>query len=108
MEYVDWWSVLLSFSLVIVLLLGTLWGLKHFGRFQAKKDKGDSFINVLDTKILAPRQRAVVIEIDDQRFFIGISSNGLHRLGQWQKPTNISFEETLDRIDDENIESGHS
>lgn len=105
MEYIDWWSVFLSFALVILLLVGTLWGLKRFGGFQSKRSQSSSLIKILDTKIFALRQQAVVVEIDDQRFLIGISSNGLTRLGQWQKPTNKTFEETLNGVEGDTVES---
>ena len=108
MEYIDWWSVSLSFALVIILLISTLWGLKRFGGLQTKRQQDTSFIRVLDTKTLAPRQQAIVMEIDNQRFLIGISSNGPQRLGQWQKPKKKSFEETLDVVQGDSIDSTSS
>ena len=91
-----------------MLLLGTLWGLKRYGGLQARRDQDDSFIKVLDKKVLAPRQQAAVIEVDDQRFLIGIGSHGLQRLGQWKKPLIKSFEETLDDVDNDIVDSNPS
>ena len=102
MEYIDWVSFISSFVLVIVLLGGTLWGLKRFGRMQLQKATGDAKLAIIDQVSVGTRQRIVLIETDGQRMLVGVTPHSISGLGQWPttKASDLSFQETVNRIEE--------
>ena len=102
MEYVDWASFAASFGLVIGLILVTLWGFKRYGQMQFPKKHGDAAIQVVESHVMGPRQRIVLIHCDNQRILVGLSPQGFAHLGQWTSdatPPDHSFAETLKAVD---------
>ena len=95
MEYVDWFSFVFSFLLVIALLGATLWGLKRFGRMQLQNQSGKASIRLIDSISLGARQRIVLIESDNQRFLVGVSAQTMTGLGQWPKDRAPEFSDML-------------
>ena len=95
MEYVDWFSFVLSFLLVIALLGATLWGLKRFGRMQLQNQSGQASIKLIDSFSLGARQRIILVESDDQRVLVGISPQSITGLGQWPRDRAPEFSDVL-------------
>jgi flagellar protein FliO/FliZ len=94
-EYVDWVSFVLSFLLVIALLAATLWGLRRFGRMQLQNQSGQASIKLIDSFSLGARQRIILVESDDQRILVGVSSQTMTGLGQWPKDRAPEFPDLL-------------
>ena len=112
MEYVDWLSFASSFLLVIVLLGGTLWGLKRFGRMQLQGRPGRSSLKILQSISVGARQRIVLVEVENQRMLLGITPQSISGLGQWHDNSKVKvpadFKSTLDEVSEEPEEEPRS
>ncbi len=95
MEYVDWLSLVSSFLLVIILLGGTLWGLKRFGRIQLQGKSGQTAISLIDSLSVGARQRIILVEADGQRMLIGVTPQSITGLGQWPSSQAPDFTKAL-------------
>ena len=75
----QWLSLAVSFALVLVLLLGTLWVLRRIGAAGLRPQAGKRMA-IVESLWLGNRQRVVLLKIDDREVLIGISAQGIHRL----------------------------
>ena len=75
----QWLSLIASFALVLVLLLGTLWVLRRIGATGLRAQSGRR-LSVVESLWLGNRQRVVLLRVDDREILLGISAQGINRL----------------------------
>jgi flagellar protein FliO/FliZ len=75
----QWLSLVVSFALVLVLLLGTLWVLRRIGAAGLRPQAGRR-LAIIESLWLGNRQRVVLLKVDGRELLIGISAQGIHRL----------------------------
>jgi flagellar protein FliO/FliZ len=75
----QWLSLIVSFALVLVLLLGTLWVLRRIGAAGLRPQAGRR-LAIVESLWLGNRQRVVLLKVDERELLIGISAQGIHRL----------------------------
>jgi flagellar protein FliO/FliZ len=75
----QWLSLIVSFALVLVLLLGTLWVLRRIGAAGLRPQAGRR-LAIVESLWLGNRQRVVLLKVDERELLIGISAQGIHRI----------------------------
>jgi len=75
----QWLSLVASFALVLVLLLGTLWVLRRIGAAGLRSQAGRRLV-VVESLWLGNRQRVVLLRVDDREVLLGVSAQGISRL----------------------------
>lgn len=75
----QWLSLIASFALVLVLLLGTLWVLRRIGAAGLRSQAGRRLV-VVESLWLGNRQRVVLLRVDSREILLGISNQGITRL----------------------------
>jgi len=75
----QWLSLILSFALVLVLLLGTLWVLRRIGAAGLRPQAGRR-LAIVESLWLGNRQRVVLLRVDQREILVGISAQGMTRL----------------------------
>jgi len=75
----QWLSLIASFALVLVLLLGTLWVLRRIGASGLRAQSGRR-LAVVESLWLGNRQRVVLIRVDQREILLGVSAQGISRL----------------------------
>ena len=75
----QWLSLIASFALVLVLLLGTLWVLRRIGAAGLRPQAGRRLV-VVESLWLGNRQRVVLLRVDSREILLGISHQGITRL----------------------------
>ncbi len=75
----QWLSLIASFALVLVLLLGTLWVLRRIGAAGLRPQAGRRLV-VVESLWLGNRQRVVLLRVDRREILLGISNQGITRL----------------------------
>ncbi len=71
-------QVIVGSIVVISLLLVFLWGLNRLSRRTASR--GDRRIQVLEAHTLGPKQKLLLIRLDEQEVLVGISASGISAL----------------------------
>ncbi len=75
----QWLSLVASFALVLVLLLGTLWVLRRIGASGLRAQSGRR-LAVVESLWLGNRQRVVLVRVDQREILLGVSAQGVTRL----------------------------
>lgn len=75
----QWLSLIASFALVLILLLGTLWVLRRIGAAGLRPQAGRRLV-VVESLWLGNRQRVVLLRVDSREILLGISHQGITRL----------------------------
>lgn len=75
----QWLSLIASFALVLVLLLGTLWVLRRIGAAGLRPQSGRR-LAIVESLWVGNRQRIVLLRVDDTEILVGISAQGITRL----------------------------
>jgi flagellar protein FliO/FliZ len=75
----QWLSLIASFAMVLVLLLGTLWVLRRIGAAGLRPQAGRRLV-VVESLWLGNRQRVVLLRVDSREVLLGISNQGITRL----------------------------
>ena len=75
----QWLSLIASFALVLVLLLGTLWVLRRIGAAGLRPQSGRR-LAIVESLWVGNRQRIVLLRVDDSEVLVGISAQGITRL----------------------------
>ncbi|MBM3406256.1 MAG: flagellar biosynthetic protein FliO [Betaproteobacteria bacterium] len=75
----QWLSLIASFALVLVLLLGTLWVLRRIGAAGLRPQSGRR-LAIVESLWVGNRQRIVLLRVDDTEVLVGISAQGITRL----------------------------
>jgi flagellar protein FliO/FliZ len=87
----QWLSLVASFALVLVLLLGTLWVLRRIGAAGLRSQSGRR-LAIVESLWVGNRQRIVLLRVDDTEVLVGISAQGITRLdaGSPSKAENLT------------------
>ncbi len=87
----QWLSLVASFALVLVLLLGTLWVLRRIGAAGLRPQSGRR-LAIVESLWVGNRQRIVLLRVDNTEVLVGISAQGITRLdaGSPSKAENFS------------------
>lgn len=75
----QWFSLIASFALVLVLLLATLWVLRKIGAAGLRSNSGRR-LSIVDSLWLGNRQRVVLLRVDGREILLGVSAQGISRL----------------------------
>ncbi|UVW35150.1 flagellar biosynthetic protein FliO [SAR92 clade bacterium H455] len=77
----EWLSMMSSLAVVLVLLGATLFGLKKMGLSRTKDATKN--LNVSEVHNLGPRQKLIVITINNEQVLLGVTPQAINRLGNW-------------------------
>jgi flagellar protein FliO/FliZ len=78
----EWLSMMSSLAVVLALLAVTLFGLKKMGLSSAK-DLSKK-LQVGEVHNLGPRQKLIVVTINNEQILLGVTPQAINRLGNWQ------------------------
>lgn len=91
MSWTEWLTMTGSFLFVIVLLIATLFLLKRLGsNYPVGATKR---IKIVDVQSLGARQKILLVAVRGQEILIGVSPQGITRLGEWQQDDSQLDEE---------------
>ena len=68
-----------SLVLVVAVLLGALYAVKRWGHWM-KKSTGNEWIHVLAQHSFGPKHHLLVVRVQDEKFLVGVSPQGMHAL----------------------------
>jgi flagellar protein FliO/FliZ len=77
----EWLSMMASLAVVLVLLAATLFGLKKMGMTNAANSTKK--IHVREVHNLGPRQKLMVVRINNEDVLLGVTPQAINRLGNW-------------------------
>jgi len=98
----DWLSMMSSLAVVLVLLAATLFGLKKMG-LSSTKDATKK-LNVSEVHNLGPRQKLIVVTINNEQVLLGVTPQAINRLGSWpeqQTADDLDQSSEIDQIEPE-------
>ncbi|MBP8148348.1 MAG: flagellar biosynthetic protein FliO [Limnohabitans sp.] len=81
--FVDWLQYLLSFALVIGLLLSLLWSLRKLQNGQMGLRKSDRRLQTLESLSVGPRQKILLLRVDDRVVLVGVTAHQMTALSPW-------------------------
>ena len=84
--WADWVSMMGSFLVVLTLLVGTLIMIKKMG--PKIGTAGNKRLQLLEVQNLGGRQKLVLVGVNQEQILIGISAQGMTRLGNFSNPPN--------------------
>ena len=84
--WADWVSMMGSFLVVLTLLVGTLMMIKKMG--PKIGTAGNKRLQLLEVQNLGARQKLVLVGVNQEQILIGISAQGMTRLGNFSNPPN--------------------
>lgn len=76
-------NVLTGLGIVLATIMAIAWGLKRFGLGRRPETQ---CLKIVDSLVLSPRERIVILEILDQWVIVGISANQMTTLHTMPKP----------------------
>ena len=79
-SFFNWFQFLLSFALVIGLLLAALWGLKRIQKIPGGANRKDQQIEILESLSLGPRQKLLLVRVNNDQVLVGISAGQMQPL----------------------------
>jgi len=68
-----------SLLLVVGVLVGAMVALKRWGHWM-KQSTGNEWIQVLAQHSFGPKHHLLVVKVQDERFLVGVSPQGMHAL----------------------------
>ena len=98
----DWLSMMSSLAVVLVLLAATLFGLKKMG-LSSTKDATKK-LNVSEVHNLGPRQKLIVVTINNEQVLLSVTPQAINRLGSWpeqQTADDLDQSSEIDQIEPE-------
>ena len=93
------YSMMGSFLVVIVLLLGALFFLKKVYGFKPNKKLNDRHINIVEVLPLSQRQKIILCNVNDQEILLAVSGQTITALAHWGTK---NFKSNREMIDPEN------
>ena len=90
------YSLMGSFLVVIVLLLGALFFLKKVYGFKPNKKLNDRYINIVEVLPLNQRQKIILCNVNDQEILLAVSGQSITSLAHWVTKNSKSNDETID------------
>ena len=91
--WAEWLSMIASFVLVIGLLVATLFALKKIN--PAISGSSRARMRILEVKNLGARQKLLLVSVNGEQILIGLTPQGMSRLGGWQPDEQSEIEEQL-------------
>ncbi len=88
-NFVDWLQYLLSFALVIGLLLSLLWSLRKLQNGAPGVRKTDRRLQTLEALSVGPRQKILLIRVDDREVLIGVTAHQMTALSPWPEASPL-------------------
>ena len=68
-----------SLLLVVAVLLGALYGVKRWGHWMKQSNKNE-WIQILAQHSFGPKHHLLVVRVQDEKFLVGVSPQGMHAL----------------------------
>ena len=90
------YSLMGSFLVVIVLLLGALFFLRKVYGFTPNKKLNDRHINIIEILPLNQRQKIILCNVNDQEILLAVSGQSITSLAHWVTKNSKSNDETVD------------
>ena len=84
--WADWVSMMGSFLVVLTLLVGTLIMIKKMG--PKIGTAGNKRLQLLEVQNLGGRQKLVLVGVNQEQILIGVSAQGMTRLGNFSNSPN--------------------
>ena len=86
----EWLSMMGSLAVVLVLLGATLFGLKKMGLSTDKNSTKK--MQVKEVHNLGPRQKLIVVSINNEEVLLGVTPQAINRLGNWPDQQSVAEE----------------
>jgi len=80
--WTEWLSMMGSFTLVIGMLVATLFAIKKLGPNIANTDNKQ--LKLLEIRNLGGRQKLLLVSLNGDQVLIGLSPQSMTKLGSWQ------------------------
>ena len=90
------YSLMGSFLVVIVLLLGALFFLRKVYGFKPNKKLNDRHINIVEVLPLNQRQKIILCNVSDQEILLAVSGQSITSLAHWVTQNSKSNDEMID------------
>ena len=90
------YSLMGSFLVVILLLLGALFFLKKVYGFKPNKKLNDRHINIIEVLPLNQRQKIILCNVNDQEILLAVSGQTITALAHWVTKNSKSNDEMID------------
>ena len=90
------YSLMGSFLVVILLLLGALFFLKKVYGFKPNKKLNDRHINIIEVLPLNQRQKIILCNVNDQEILLAVSGQSITSLAHWVTKNSKSNDEMID------------
>ncbi len=84
----DWLQYLFSFVFVIGLLLALLWSLRKLQNGSPLLRKNTQRLQTLETLSVGPRQKIMLIRLDDREVLVGVTAQHMTVLNPWPAATD--------------------
>jgi flagellar protein FliO/FliZ len=98
----EWLSMMTSLAVVLALLAATLFVLKKMG-LSSTKDQSKK-LQVGEVHNLGPRQKLIVVTINNEQVLLGVTPQAINRLGNWpeqQAADDLDQSSEVDQADSE-------
>ena len=89
------YSLMGSFLVVIVLLLGALFFLRKVYGFKPNKKLNDRHINIIEVLPLNQRQKIILCNVNDQEILLAVSGQSITSLAHWVTKNSESIDEMI-------------
>ena len=89
------YSLMGSFLVVILLLIGALFFLKRFYGFKPNKKLNDRHINIIEILPLNQRQKIILCNVNDQEILLAVSGQSITSLAHWVTKNSKSNDEMI-------------
>ena len=90
------YSLMGSFLVVILLLLGALFFLKKVYGFKPNKKLNDKHINIIEVLPLNQRQKIILCNVNDQEILLAVSGQSITSLAHWVTKNSRSNDEMIE------------
>ena len=90
------YSLMGSFLVVILLLLGALFFLKKVYGFKPNKKLNDRHINIIEVLPLNQRQKIILCNVNDQEILLAVSGQSITSLAHWVTKNSRSNDEMIE------------
>lgn len=87
----EWLSMMSSLAVVLALLAATLFGLKKMG-LSTSKDATKK-LQVSEVHNLGPRQKLILVSINNEQVLLGVTPQAINRLGNWPDQKTVASQE---------------
>ena len=90
------YSLMGSFLVVILLLIGALFFLKKVYGFKPNKKLNDRQINIIEVLPLNQRQKIILCNVNDQEILLAVSGQSITSLAHWVTKNSKSSDEMIE------------